>query len=357
MTILFASSEDIDLPLILGNYTGLFTGTITEDQDYVRYSFVMREGNTNKFKTDNYVPTTITTWLTFRVFYDSASSTTADADTIIFRNGTTEIATMDATNGVWRSKINDSGFVQVGNDFIMTNGTLLKITIQLVIHASEGVFNIWKNDILMTSFSGDTTGTHGQTQVDNITFSAANVGSSLDTFYSEIVVADEPTHNMRVAILAPNADGDDTAWTGDWANVDENAIDDADNLASSAANQVEMMNLAAYGGNTELKVRTVFVSARAAKSVISSILLEDDAGLLQLEDGAGNLLLEDGSGPEQIQLGIRHGATSAFSSTKTLPVDSLYGRVSDQFTVNPDTGIAWTVADLAALQAGVKSIA
>ncbi len=356
MTILFASSEDIDLPLTSGVYLNpAEPSTAHRDVNYSRSSMRLSgTGGALNIFAANVVPTTKTTWLTFRFRADATTGNNADGDLINFNGGGVGVAQMDVTNGVWRIKINDSGFVQVGNTFgISTN--FIKLTLQLVIDDTNGVYQIWENDLLRASFFGDTTGTHGQTMIDQITFRESHPSTSADVFYSEIVIANEPTHNFRVATLVPEGDGNDVEWSGGWADVDENTMTTADNLISSTAEQVEMMNLTAYIGNTELHVKTIFVSANAKKSVISAILLEDDAGLLQLEDGTGNLLLEDGSGPEQLQLGVRHGATSAFSSTKTLLEDSLYGTVSDQFTINPDTGIAWTIADLATLQAGIKS--
>lgn len=56
------------------------------------------------------------------------------------------------------------------------------------------------------------------------------------------------------------------------------------------------------------------------------------------------------------QLGIRTYSTDYWSSNKDTSGDTSYQLVSETWTVNPNTGVAWTDTEIAALQAGIKKI-
>lgn len=144
-----------------------------------------------------------------------------------------------------------------------------------------------------------------------------------------MVVADEPTIGWRLGRLQPTANGANTAYTGDIGNVDEVTNNDADYIYSNTANQVETYTVTTVPASTTGYVpRAVAVSARAKRG---------------------------GSGPQNLQLCLRSGGTDYFSGTKALGLG--YTGQEHVWETNPDTGLAWTTSQLAALQIGVKSIA
>ncbi len=357
MTIYFASSEDIDFTLVTGIWSQLTTAGFY-DGLYARSAIRLNGSGTprNAFRCDMNGASLTNMWISMRARHDDPASTLMDDDMLNLRQGTQVVARIDAANGVWSIQTWDGGWtIRDTFSIQLTAGVIQKMIIKFTLHASNGEFSIWINDNLTATWLGDTIGDTGATAIDNLLFQEAGASSSLDQFYSEIMVADEDITNMRCATLWPNADGNATAWSGGWADVDENTVSEADFITSDTADQVEMMNVTPYLGSTELFVHSVFVSAKTARNAISAIQLEDGAGNLQLEDGTGDLLLEDVSGPESAQLGIRHNVTDSFSVTK--PLTSASETINAQFTLNPDTSQPFTVAELDTVQAGIKSIA
>jgi len=88
-----------------------------------------------------------------------------------------------------------------------------------------------------------------------------------------------------------------------------------------------LMDVTAYTGNTDFAVQTVRVIAKALRGT---------------------------TGPQNFQFAARHNVTDGFSGNKG--ITGVYSLLSHNFDLNPDTGVAWTTADLAAAQFGVKSI-
>lgn len=320
MTIHFASSEDIDFTLVSGadvNTSNSF------DPNYSRCA--VRSENSNEKITAQIGAGISTLYMSMRWTKFDPHSSVSDNQLFVIKDGSTNVARLKATNGTYTLETWDSGWQVRATSSInfLANGTN-RLTIKLVLHASAGEFTLWIEDGLAATFTGDTIGDTGASTVDNIILT--NVQNASASSFSEIIIADEQTINMRVATLVPSSDGTNTDWTNGWAAVDEAANSPADTIQSSSADDVETMNLTNYAGSTDLTVRAVFVSAKAIRGV---------------------------SGPQNLQLAVREGASEAFSANKAL--DLVYTTYKNKFTVNPDS-TPWTLADLDSLQAGVKSI-
>ncbi|MCZ7543222.1 MAG: hypothetical protein M5R40_06635 [Anaerolineae bacterium] len=131
----------------------------------------------------------------------------------------------------------------------------------------------------------------------------------------------------------PDAAGDSAQWTpnagANWEAVDEVTPDgDTTYVASDTVDAVDLYNLAAPSLPGNAVIRRVWASAVARKA--------------NAED------------PDQIQVGLKSGATAAWSGDHALGTTyALYS--TPAHTVDPDDGQPWTPADLDGLQAGVKA--
>jgi hypothetical protein len=148
--------------------------------------------------------------------------------------------------------------------------------------------------------------------------------------YSQVVMADEATVGMKVHTFYPSGAGATDDWpTGTWASIDEVAYSDGDVITTTTANQDELFTGTLVGTFApEDAIRAVCVTARARHSA---------------------------TGPQNIQLSIRTGGANFYSST--LSLDAAYGNSINVWETNPNTSVAWTSANITALQFGVKSIA
>lgn len=322
MTVYFASSEDIDFDNRTAN---IVTSAGKFDASYARACFrCILDGSL-----DASIDTGISTmYMTCRAVFENAAYPSSNRQIFTFRDGGTDVIRLIPVSGVWTLQTYDSGWISRATFSTLPGANVLvKLTLKVVLHASEGEITAWIGDTEVASWTGDTIGSTGATTLDTIKFRSNAYTSGAEVWYSEIIIADELTINMRVATLVFEADGSHSEWTNGWANIDEITENQGDLIQSDVADQRELMNLSAYNGSADLIVRRIIVSARAIRGV---------------------------GGPQNLQLAVRHGTTDGFSSSKAL--SEIYTTYRDNWDINPDTGVAWTIADLASLQAGVKSI-
>ncbi len=329
MTIHFGSGEDIDFARA-GDFTSVDTVAGRFDSAYARNSLRTEAAGTITFDIDTPIATF---YLTARYNQNNPTFVGADAAPITIFEGSTPVARIKTTAGVWRLQTRESAaWVNRGSSFSTSPGsapTLNKLTLKVVLHASTGEITAWVGNVQVATFTGDTIGDTGATGLDTVTLRSNDDAANQDAYWSEVIVADEQTINMRVATLVPNGDGNQVDWVNGFAAVDEIAVSAEDTIQSASANEVELMTLTNYAGSTDLVVRTVFVSAKAIRGA---------------------------SGPQNLQLAVREGVTDGFSANKALT--EVYTTFKNSFTTNPDTGpAAWDLTELDTMEAGVKSIA
>jgi hypothetical protein len=146
------------------------------------------------------------------------------------------------------------------------------------------------------------------------------------SYVSQVIMASEPTVGMRLMTLYPSGNGANTAWTGEYTAVDENAYSDADFIYSSTNGQRETYAMTAVGSLTGYAIRAVCVAARAKRGA---------------------------SGPANLQVTVRTASTDYDSSS--LALDLGYTANQNIWETNPNTTLTWTAADAAAIQAGVEA--
>jgi len=81
--------------------------------------------------------------------------------------------------------------------------------------------------------------------------------STIESYLSEVIVADEDTRSMRLYTLAPTADGAQTDWSGGYADVDETTPDGTE-ISTTTADATSTFT---HAGGVAGSVRAVAVSA------------------------------------------------------------------------------------------------
>ncbi len=353
MTIFFASSEDIDF-LPAGGSLLVSTSTAHFDPVYARCA-VYGGTITNSFIDTVPLVTPLPVFYAhFRMHVPAFNSTSNDSALMDFRGENDLIARLAMTNAVVRNQINATGsLVNSGSWPAVYTAATRTYDVKIVMDDTNGEFTVWQDGAVQGSFVGDTQGILGDTGVTTIRFRSPR--DDRCGRISELVIADEPLFDVRCATLVPDGVGSASDWTGDFTDVDEVTESQVDTLTSVLAGDVEMMNLTAYGGvTTNFFVKAVVVSAKARRTDTDAILLEDGSGVLLLEEGSTDKILLENTIPTNIQIAVRHGATDGFGNTQLLT--EAYAQANHIFPLNPDTSGQWTTTDLAAIQAGVKSI-
>jgi hypothetical protein len=200
-----------------------------------------------------------------------------------------------------------------------------------------GSVKIWFRNTLAFSISGVTLATDGVSAITGIRFSG--MGSPLyddprNVWYnvwSEVIVSDEDTRGLDLATLVPVGLGNLDNWTtGTFTDINEVTLNDLTTNTSDTAGQIQQYTVSPPPTGA-LGVVAVAVSVRAQQGAIS--------------------------GPTQLDLGVRTGGSDYWGSDLPLPISKQH--LQTMFDTNPDTGQAWTLAELsdAGFNIGMKSVA
>lgn len=228
-----------------------------------------------------------------------------------------------------------NGTVRITSTSVGVDGVnLLEVHFKM---ADAGTVELRINGVNEGSWSGDTL-PGADTKLTKLVISPDTVNRSM--LYDDICVNDVSgtadnswIGGSRIIALRPDAAGDLTQWTpntgANYAAVDEVTPDgDTTYVATDTADKIDLYNLAAPSLPTGAVINRVWVQAVAKKM---------DAGV-----------------DDKVSLGVKSGATTDWSTAKTL--STAYELISGtDYTVNPDDSEAWEEADLNALQAGIKA--
>lgn len=208
-------------------------------------------------------------------------------------------------------------------------GSLAQVDVYIN-YAVAGQILIYQNGGLVFSYSGNVT-TDGVTALSQMrlgSISQLGLGTAY-TCWSEVIMSTRDTRAMSLITQAGAGAGNTTSWTGTVSQVNGNTASDADPNYTTSANAVQQYTATsipagAYG------ILTAITTLRAA----------------------GGL-----TGPQNIQASVRTGGSDFFGSTTAL--DLSWQRITYAWDTNPNTGVAWAVADLnaAGFNLGFKSIA
>lgn len=203
---------------------------------------------------------------------------------------------------------------------------------------NAGVFELKQDGIQTITYSGDTQPGLATT-IDKIQFgcSGFEIVQIDDIAINDITGAVDNSWigDGHVIMLKPDANGDSSQLTGSDGNSTDNylLVDDVPSdgdttyVQSATAGQKDLYNLSACG-LSNVVIGRVWAEARA---------------------------IDTGSGGGQVKLVTKAGATETDSAALTLSTS--YAAIkSAEMLVNPADSAAWEVADLDALQVGVKIV-
>lgn len=220
-----------------------------------------------------------------------------------------------------------AAYQDIGSTFFFRMGDGMFYDIHAKIDGSTGIFRFYGNGYLYAEQTGDT---------DHYS------GSNLDSFhlttpsqfngrqFSEVIVSNSDTRNMRVHTHAPSADGTYSAWTNGFANIDEAATSDADMISSTNIGDIESFVLGDLGAFAQLNstIEAVMVAFRGRNSA---------------------------TGPQNIDAFIRTNSNDYQLTPSQAVTTSFQGGFTAVWNNNPNTAVKFTVSEINALEAGVAA--
>lgn len=328
MTYLFLGAEDTDFITPVYDWTWQ---TFNYRSGFAR-SCIQVYANSSQSWVEcpfNNGATSSSLWTTMRYYMDQYQYA-ANRPLVAFFNGSTRRITinMDATGYLRVYTLNDTGTAtelvnSLPTQFLATS-VLTKVDIQ-VNYSATGWVRMYLNSTLIYEFVGNTIAA-GST-VTNFTkfgFSNPNNGSG-SMYYSEIIVAERDTRTLSLYTLIPNGNGSGNQWQGSYTDIDETRANETDVVSTTAVDQSAFFDIQDIpAGN--YAVQAIKVTAQATRGI---------------------------TGPANIQLGVRSAGNVSLSPNK--PLDTGWTKISETFETNPNTGVAWTLSEINALQIAARS--
>jgi hypothetical protein len=338
MSLLFFGSEYEDFPINVGANSFSANQALYRSA-YSRASVLVATG---AWPSSGYIGTTFTGQTSFWVTGRVGTSTTVSSANIFFVLGDTAGGT-NAANARLRLKCNSaapstiilekwdgaSTATTLGTSTATITGSVgYRLDVAVDSYGSSGRVRVYLDQVLIIDTGLAVNIAAGGSTSLNVAYFSTLRSSSVDTGWSEVVVADEDTRPLGVKTLVPNATGDTTAWTsGTWQDIDDLVASDVDIAVSETAAQVLAVNCTGmptgYGGLTVRAVKSVVYAARGA------------------------------SGPSKIDIGLRQSSTNGFAASQTL--DTGWATYSATWTTNPITSAAFTGAEIEAIQLAYRS--
>lgn len=195
-----------------------------------------------------------------------------------------------------------------------------------VSYGASGSVKVYKDQTLILDTGTLDTTAGGSTTLDAVHLSSGN--SSAFTGWSEVIVCTQDSRALTLKVLAPDAVGTTSSWTGAYTDIDEVLATDVDVLSSATANQVTSVNCTGMPtGWSNLTVTAIKVLASAARG---------------------------STGPSKLALGVRTNSTDSFPTAVTLDT-GFSTPVTTYYELNPVTGLSWTTTEVDALQLAFRS--
>ena len=265
----------------------------------------------------------------YRRFAFRASTIMLNASFVRFRLGTTIMVSLTINAATRRIEANLGSITLLATGVTsLQDDTWYLIETHIKIANAGGIFAVKIDGVQEINFSGDTQ-VGADTTIDNELFSGSNA-----SLYVDDLGADDAAWcgDGHIYLLKPNANGDQSDWTGsdgdkidNYALVDEEPPSSVDYVQDSVINEFDLYNLEA-SGLSGVNINHVWVDGRAQSTTASG---------------------------DKLSLGIKSGVTEDWCADIDL-TNSWRRVVGEDYAVDPDTGIAWTIGGVDGLQAGEK---
>jgi hypothetical protein len=210
-------------------------------------------------------------------------------------------------------------------------------------HSGAGDFHVWDIHIALATDTLTVTSYRDGLQVHAHTFTDAgrtwagpaklqlkyrsSATDSDDTFFQDVIVSTTPTLGAELVTLTPSAEGNYTAFIGDYTAIDEKGYAPADAVTTST--------IAARESWRHGAIPTNILGKTIQSLIISSAAILDTVPVLTSYTPF-----------------LRIGGTDYNGANLTADAVSVK-HTTTEWTTNPATGSGWNVFDLIALESGV----
>jgi len=272
------------------------------------------------------------------VYFRCAHWTNGTSGTLLkWRIGATELGSLrfNSTNRCLELYTGTATYVAGGTHPIPSNAWFL-YEVHIKIDASAGVLEAKIDGVLDSSFNGNTKpGT--ATTFDNFLLP----GTGTNVCYMDDIAINNTSGSVdnswcgdgRIIALVPNANGDLSQLMGSDGNTTDNYLlvdekpsnGDTDYVEGSVVDEKDLYNMSATGLASNNIIRRVWVESRSRDTA-----------------SAGG----------SIALAIKTNSTEYLSSNITLLGTYTASIKGIDYPLNPNSGVAWTISDVDALQAG-----
>ncbi|NJO61054.1 MAG: hypothetical protein HC836_23170 [Richelia sp. RM2_1_2] len=325
MAILFAASEVESFTIIDVATVNTTTSSSFFNPTYSRSAF--RCGNTSVAKT-TFAPQT-ELWIHFHAVGDYAEATNSDDAWLKLVDSVNNeiLFQLDADNGNHNLEYwNGSSFTQ-SSLITFPEDTKIVFDIHVKIDSVNGVFRVYKDGILSAEYLGNTNFVSGAA-IDQVIFGTMYTGTdNYGPYYSEIIIATEPTIGWHVFTLGGLAAGTTSEWTGSSADIDEIAINYSDFIYSNTADQVSTFNVSDITVPINHEIKAVAVGAQSRRGA---------------------------TGPQNLELAIKTNST-VYTGGNVDGLNTGWTGANEVWPVNPNTTMQWTESEVNAIEVGVKS--
>lgn len=236
-----------------------------------------------------------------------------------------------ATYHFYRSTANVSYDTRIGTGQITyTSSRKYAMDIHVKNHGSTGIFDVYVDGVLVSSFSGNTS-TNGDSAVRYIRFRSATNNNTLQ--FSQVVAATVPTVGWKVQELPPLTGTQEfTGWTGTFSDCDD-------------------------AGYTAAKADSIFANADSTTEsfVVADVVAAASSMIVQAVAVSARVLATPDTAVETFVPGL--SISSTFYEGGDYSVDPLDGEkvIQKIWDAHPNTGSGWTQSDVNALQIGVRA--